>query len=56
MKNITLEFFQGKVYYDVKYLSVFYLSWRGLKVCLDFKCITIILLLYFMHFKCCVSS
>lgn len=26
MKNITLEFFQGKVYYDIKYLSVFKLE------------------------------
>lgn len=48
MKNITLEFFQGKVYYDIKYLSVFYLSLRGWKVCLDFKCITVILLWYFI--------
>lgn len=24
MKNITLEFFQGKVYYDIKYLCILF--------------------------------
>lgn len=32
MKNTALKFFQGKVYYNIKYLYIFYLSWRCLKV------------------------
>lgn len=62
MKNIALESFQGKVYYDVKYLNifkylnVFYFKLMRFERVLDFKCITITSLGYFIHFKCHISS